>query len=201
MTKERSLAPQIGPHDSSTHAPLHLSYTTSATTSSDLPTTYASDTQNNDVLSDEYARPRAHVQIVEKDDIDPEFVCVMPINELGVLMSILYRIQNILVLNSSHFDELTLHLLQVLSCYCCFCTFFYPSCFLPINICIYLFISIPCVLRLFFRVLTELGGFTRRLCCKININPKTWISGKNNSILFFPSATKKIIPIVDMTIK
>jgi hypothetical protein len=40
-------------------------------------------------------------------------LCSMPLNELGVLMSLLYRIQNILVLNSSQFDDVTLRLLQV----------------------------------------------------------------------------------------
>ena len=40
-------------------------------------------------------------------------VCMMPLSELGVLMSMLYRIQNILVLNSSQFDDVTLRLLQV----------------------------------------------------------------------------------------
>jgi hypothetical protein len=39
--------------------------------------------------------------------------CMMPLSELGVLMSMLYRIQNILVLNSSQFDDVTLRLLQV----------------------------------------------------------------------------------------
>ena len=124
MTKERSSTLQIGYTERSEHTPLHLSYTTSPTTSSssststssslDPPTTYTSNVQDNDVLTDTYTNPHTHGRTVEKDDIDPEYVCVMPISELGVLMSILYRIQNILVLNSSHFEELTLRLLQVM---------------------------------------------------------------------------------------
>ena len=52
-------------------------------------------------------------QILDSKNANHEFICVMPTGELGILMSILYRIQNILVLNSSHFEELTLRLLQV----------------------------------------------------------------------------------------
>ena len=52
-------------------------------------------------------------QILDNRNTNNEFICIMPTSELGILMSILYRIQNILVLNSSHFEELTLRLLQV----------------------------------------------------------------------------------------
>ena len=49
----------------------------------------------------------------EKESERREYECVMPVKELGLLMSILYRIQNILVLNSSHFEDITLRFLQV----------------------------------------------------------------------------------------
>ena len=48
----------------------------------------------------------------DKETERREFTCGMPVSELGVLMSILYRIQNLLVLNSSHFEDITLRFLQ-----------------------------------------------------------------------------------------
>ena len=70
--------------------------------------------EENHILTDiEIEKESEKEREREKESERREYECIMPVKELGILMSILYRIQNILVLNSSHFEDVTLRFLQV----------------------------------------------------------------------------------------